>query len=109
MIEPEISYLVKLDSRMRTGLYLTPKFGFDGYNQLYYSAPGFTAGDGYIGTEIAAKLAYDLNDRVRLGGKIGVISVAGAENRDSPLYRTDWAFTARISMTYAIFQSDDRD
>lgn len=107
VIEPEIAYLTKLSSVARVGLYVTPKFGFDGYNQLYYSTPGFAASDGYVGTEIAGKLAYDLTDRTRIAAKIGAISLSGAENDLSPLVRDEWNFTARLSLSYAIFQSSE--
>ena len=106
VIQPRLSYLTTLSDTTRLGLSVAPKFGFDGYNDLYYSTPGFDAENGYIGTDISLKVVNDMTDRFRLSGELKAISLSGAKNEDSPLYQEDWNFTARVGVTYALYQSD---
>lgn len=106
VVQPRVAYLTTLSSTTRLGLQVAPKFGFDGYNQLFYSTPGFAASDGYIGTDISLKLVNDVSDRFRLSGELKAISLGGAENEASALYQEDWNFAVRVGFTYAIWQSD---
>jgi hypothetical protein len=106
VVQPRLAYLTTLSPTTRLGLSVAPKFGFDGYNELFYSTPGFTAGDGYIGTDIALKLVNDVSGRLRLSGEIKAISLSGAENEASALYQEDWNFSVRAGFTYAIWQSE---
>jgi outer membrane scaffolding protein for murein synthesis (MipA/OmpV family) len=113
VVQPKVTYMTTLTSTMRAGISISPKFGFDGYNELYYSTPLtaatplFVADDGYIGTDISVKYVNDVTDRLRLSGEVKAISLSGAKNEDSRLYREDWNFTVRFGLTYAIFQSDE--
>lgn len=107
VIQPRLSYLTTLSPSTRLGLSVSPKFGFDGYNELYYSTPVFAAKDGYIGTEIGLRLVNDVSDRFRLSGEVKAISLGGAENEASALYQEDWNVAVRVGFTYAIWQSDD--
>jgi len=106
VIQPNIAYLTTLSDTTRLGLRIAPKFGFDGYNELFYSTPGFDAADGYIGTDLSLKLVNDVSERFRLSGEIKAISLSGAENEDSALYQEDWNFSVRVGFTYAIWQSE---
>ena len=106
VVQPRLAYLTTLSPTTRLGLSVAPKFGFDGYNELFYSTPGFTAGDGYIGTDIALKLVNDVSGRLRLSGEIKAISLSGAENEASALYQEDWNFSVRAGFTYASWQSE---
>lgn len=107
VIEPELAFMTSLTEDTRIGFTATPKFGFDGYNQLYYSTPGFNAEDGYIGTELALRFVSDLTDRIRLAGKVSAITVSGSEIEDSPLVTEEWGYAARLSISYALWQSDE--
>lgn len=107
VVQPELAYLTTLTRTTRVGLLVAPKFGFDGYNELFYSTPLFEAGDGYIGTDISLLFVNDVTDRLRVSGKVTAISLSGAKNEDSPLYREDWNLAVRFGLTYAIFQSDE--
>lgn len=107
VIEPELHFMTTLSETTRLGISAEPKFGFDGYNQLYYSTPGFDAADGYLGTEFALRLVNDVTDRVRIAGKLAVIALGESEIQNSPLTSEDTAVDARISVTYALFQSDE--
>ena len=99
VIQPRLAYLTSLSSTTRLGLSVAPKFGFDGYNELFYSTPVFKAKDGYIGTDIALKLVDDVSDRFRLSGEVKAISLGGAENEASALYQEDWNFSVRVGFT----------
>lgn len=107
VVQPKLTYMTTLTSTMRAGISVSPKFGFDGYNELFYSTPLFVADDGYIGTDIAVKYVNDVTERLRLSGEVKAISLSGAKNEDSPLYQEDWNFAVRFGLTYAIFQSDE--
>jgi len=106
VIQPKVSYLTSLSSTTRLGFSVAPKFGFDGYNERFYSTPFYTAESGYIGTEIALKLVNDISDRFRISGEIKAISLSGAENEASALYQEDWNYAVRLGFTYSIWQSD---
>ncbi len=107
VIQPKISYLTTLTPSTRLGLSVSPKYGFDGYNQRFYAHPGFVAADGYLGTEVSMKLVHDLTDRFRLSGEIKAISTGGAKNEASLLHQEDWNVAARVGFTYALWQSAD--
>ena len=107
VIQPKIAYLTSLSDTTRLGLEVAPKFGFDGYNDLFYSTPFFDAENGYVGTDISLKLVNDVSDRLRLSGELKAISLSGAKNEDSPLYQEDWNFAVRVGATYALYQSDE--
>ena len=106
VVQPKLQFMTTLSNTMRAGISVSPKFGFDGYNELFYSTPVFAADDGYIGTDIAVKYVNDVTERLRLSGEVKAISLSGAKNEDSALYREDWNFAVRFGLTYALFQSD---
>lgn len=106
VIEPSIAYLTAISPTTRIGISATPKFGFDGYNELYYSTPGFTADSGYLGTAIAFTMVNDMSDRLRFSAEAKVILLGGAENEDSPLVQEDTNYSIRLGFTYSIWQSD---
>ena len=107
VIEPELAFVTKVSDTTRIGVSIAPRFAFDGYNQLFYGTPSFTAEDGYIGTDIGFEASYDLSDRWRIIGDVHAIALSGAANEDSPLYQEDWNVDARIGFTYAFWQSDE--
>jgi outer membrane scaffolding protein for murein synthesis (MipA/OmpV family) len=107
VIQPEVSYKTSLSRDTRIGFLIAPKFGFDGYNDLYYSTPFFDAENGYIGTDLVVTLASDITERLRFSASAKAIAMSGAKNIDSPLYQEDWNFAARVGFTYAIWQSDE--
>lgn len=106
VFEPSISYLTTLTDTTRLGFTVTSKFGYDDYNDLWYTDGVSFAEDGYIGTSLAANLVHDMNDRLRVSAQAKVIFV----NRDdsfSPLLATeDTNYSFRLGFTYAIWQSD---
>jgi outer membrane scaffolding protein for murein synthesis (MipA/OmpV family) len=106
VIEPSVAYLTTLSPTTRLGFSVTPKFGFDDYNDLYYSTPGFDAESGYIGTALALNLVNDISDRFRISAEAKVILLGGAENEDSPLVQEDTNYSFRLGFTYSIWQSD---
>lgn len=106
VIEPSVAYLTTLSPTTRLGISATPKFGFDDYNDLYYSTPGFDAEDGYVGTAVALKLVNDVSERLRLSAEAKVILLGGSENEDSALIQEDTNFSVRIGFTYSIWQSE---
>lgn len=114
VLQPEVAFLTTIDANTRMGIFVSPKFGFDGYNERFYSTystleygPAFYADDGYIGTDIGLRLVSDVTDQFRISGEIRAISLSGAENEESPLYQEDWNFAARIGFTYSLWQSDE--
>lgn len=109
VLEPSIAYLTALSPSTRLGISATPRFGYDDYNDLWYSTPGYDAEDGYMGTAFALNMASDLSDRLRLSGRVQAVWTGGSENEDSPLHQEDWNVSARIGFTYAIWQSSERE
>lgn len=107
VLEPSIAYLTTLSPTTRMGLTITPKFGFGDYNDLWYSHPGYDAGEGYMGTSFALNMASDVSDRLRISGQVQAIWTGGSENEASLLHQEDWNFSARIGLTYHIWQSSE--
>ncbi len=107
VIEPELAFVTRVSETVRLGVSIAPRFGFDGYNQLFYGTPSFAAKDGYIGTDIGFEVSYDLSDRWRIIGDVHAIALGGAANGDSPLYQKDWNVDVRIGFTYTFWRSED--
>ena len=105
--QPELAYLTTLNAQSRLGLFVAPKFGFDGYNDVYYETPTFEARDGYIGTDFGMRYVHDLSDRLRLSGVVRATAMGGSRNVDSPLHNEDWNAYVRVGLTYSIWRSDE--
>ncbi len=112
VLEPELAYLTTLTDNARLGLSIAPKFGFDKYNDFYYSGcltatNCYDAEEGYLGTAIALQLVYDITDRLRISGEARGIVVSGSKIDDSPVVEEDFNYAARVAITYALWQSDE--
>lgn len=112
VLEPEIAYLTTLTNSTRLGLSIAPKFGFDKYNDFFYSGcptatTCYDAKEGYIGTAVGLQLVYDISDRFRISGEAKGIVVSGSKIDDSPFVEKDFNYSFRLALTYAIWQSDE--
>jgi outer membrane scaffolding protein for murein synthesis (MipA/OmpV family) len=112
VLEPKISYLATLTDSSRLGLSVAPKFGFDKYNDFYYSGcptptTCYDASEGYVGTAVGLQLVYDMTDRLRISGEATGIVVSGSKIDDSPFVQEDFNYSFRLALTYAIWQSDE--
>lgn len=91
-----------------------PLFASEGVHDFFYRVdpqpgrPGFDAGAGYLGTEATAAVRYPLGRRTRVFGGVGIGYLAGAANRDSPVFATDFNASAFVGLTVSIIQSRAR-
>jgi outer membrane scaffolding protein for murein synthesis (MipA/OmpV family) len=112
VLEPKLAYLTTLTNDSRLGLSIAPKFGFDRYNDFFYSGcptatTCYDAKQGYIGTAVGLQLVYDMTDRMRISGEAKGIIVSGSKIDDSPFVDKDFNYAVRIALTYSIWQSDE--
>jgi outer membrane scaffolding protein for murein synthesis (MipA/OmpV family) len=109
VIEPELAYKVELTDRSRMGIAVSALWATDDkYADVLYGTSLYRASGGYLGTDIRLRYVNDLTDRFRLVAQVTASYNGGAENRDSPLFREDWGFSARLGFTYALVQSAER-
>lgn len=86
-----------------------PLFGSQGVQDYFYTVDGnsngYTASDGYMGTELTASIRYPVSRRVRLIGGVGLGILSGAANEDSPLFESNFNASGYIGFTVSLFQS----
>lgn len=70
--------------------------------------PAFDGAGGYLGTELALSLGYELTEPIGLFASLEVAAYAGAANEDSPLFADAINASGFLSITYSIFQSERR-
>ncbi len=115
---PELKFTRKFgDSGREAKLRITPTFATDGYMDYYYAVapafataerPEFSAGGGYLGTEIALSLRIPVARRLELWGGIRQGFYSGARNEDSPLFTDTATTTFYGAFMYRFWESERR-
>lgn len=69
--------------------------------------PQYDAKSGYLSSTAALAYIYE-KEQIGIYGGFGASSFKGAANAGSPLYRTDYTYSAFIGFSYLFYQSEER-
>ncbi len=91
------------------------QFGTDRYGEYFYDVapefarPGrdaYAAQGGYVGSRLSVSYRLPLNERISVVAGLRVGNFSGASNADSPLFRTDWNFSAVGGFAFSLWRSE---
>jgi hypothetical protein len=94
-----------------------PTWASEGYMDFYYEVdpafatatrPVYDASSGYLGSKFTAALTRQVNDRTTIGLSASLFLYRGAENRASPLFRSNTGFVIQAVWLKTLVESEKR-
>lgn len=103
-----------LGSTWEVSAAIGPVFTTSQYQKYFYQVdpqyarpgrPAYEASGGYLGTRLNIGINHSITRNVRIFGYCRIENQAGSSSEDSPLFRTQWSYTAFIGASWSFLES----